>query len=105
MLRKKSPGFGQTRTSPGLPILRPPPSVPRSAPETLVGTSLGGPAPSSSPSAPLIPGSAARFRVTDLHSTRCQERTKPRFAILEAPSSDETFRKKLGLGLQVERKT
>jgi hypothetical protein len=40
-----------------------------------VGTSLGGPAPSSSPSAPLIPGSAARFRVTDLHSTRCQERT------------------------------
>jgi hypothetical protein len=50
-------------------------------------------------------GSAARFRVTDLHSTRCQERTMPRFAILEAPSSDETFRKKLGLGLQVERKT
>ena len=29
----------------------------------------------------------------------------PRFAIREAPSSDETFRKKLGLGLQVERKT
>jgi hypothetical protein len=50
-------------------------------------------------------GKRRAVRVTDLHSTRCQERTKPRFAILEAPSSDETFRKKLGLGLQVERKT